>query len=181
MKMKKFALRGMVILAVAVALCIFFSGTVRSLTTPKVRFAQVKMGRMEQETELKGQVVFPAEEEVKVSVPEGLSLTVTRVYVTAGDKVKKGDNLIASKVTDGEKTLEKLKKDAAATQRELRALELHFYPISMTSDSRYNNYSPRLLEGEDAQRVLEKMRKSTGVDPGEWDGEEGAVWSMELN
>ena len=62
---------------------------------------------------------------------------------------------------------------------ELTGLDLHFYPISMTSDSRYNNYSPSLLEGEDAERVLEKMRKSTGVDPGEWDGVEGAVWSMD--
>ena len=50
MSMKKFALKGLVILAAAVALCIFFSGTVRTLTTPKVRFAQAKMGRMEQET-----------------------------------------------------------------------------------------------------------------------------------
>ena len=57
--MKKFALRGLVILAAAVALCIFFSGTVRTLTTPKVRFAPVKMGKMEIETDLKGKVVFP--------------------------------------------------------------------------------------------------------------------------
>ena len=158
MKMKKFALRGMVILAVAVALCIFFSGTVRSLTTPKVRFAQVKMGRMEQETELKGQVVFPAEEEVKVSVPEGLSLTVTRVYVTAGDKVKKGDNLIASKVTDGEKTLEKLKKDAAATQRELRALELKTKDIRLTSGEK------RWQEARLAESAAREAAQAAKVD-----------------
>ena len=58
MKMKKFALRGLLILAIVVALCMFFSGTVRTLTTPKVRFAQAKNGKFEQEIELKGKVVF---------------------------------------------------------------------------------------------------------------------------
>ncbi|MBR2824578.1 MAG: CapA family protein [Clostridia bacterium] len=62
---------------------------------------------------------------------------------------------------------------------ELKGMDLHFYPISMTSDSRYNNYSPRMLEGEDAQRVLEKMRKSTGTDVGEWTETEGAVYSLD--
>ena len=51
----------------------------------------------------------------------------------------------------------------------------HFYPISITSDARYNNYSPRLLEGEEAERVLEKMKQSTGQTPGDWSEEEGAV------
>ena len=72
--------------------------------------------------------------------------------------------------------------DALAVQAVLRfregrleETELHFHPISITSDDRYNNYSPRLLEGKDAVRVLEKMRKSTGTDPGEWLPESGAV------
>ena len=44
MQMKKFALRGMVAVAVAVALCVLFSGTIRTLTTPMVRYAQTKNG-----------------------------------------------------------------------------------------------------------------------------------------
>jgi poly-gamma-glutamate synthesis protein (capsule biosynthesis protein) len=58
---------------------------------------------------------------------------------------------------------------------ELRKTELHFHPISMTSDPKYNNYSPRLLEGEEAERVLRKMEKSTGNAPGPWSEEDGAV------
>lgn len=132
MKMKKFALRGLVTLAVVVALCIFFSGTVRSLTTPKVRFAQVRMGKMEQETELKGQIVFPEEEEMKINMPENLSLTVTKVYVTAGSKVEKGDYLISAKVTDEEKTMKALRKDASAAQKEIRTLEQKTKYIRLT-------------------------------------------------
>jgi hypothetical protein len=45
----------------------------------------------------------------------------------------------------------------------------------VTSDSHYNNYSPRFLSGKDAERVLEKMRSSTGMDPGEWSEAEGAA------
>ena len=132
MKMKKFALRGLLILAIVVALCIFFSGTLRTLTTPKVRFAQAKMGKMEQETQLKGKVVFPEEEELKLSIPEGLSLTVTRVYVAAGDKVKAGTALISTRVTDGEKTLESLKKESAEAQKELKTLERKAAEIRLT-------------------------------------------------
>ena len=48
----------------------------------------------------------------------------------------------------------------------LTGINLTFHPISVTSDSHYNNYSPRLLDGKDAERVLQKMRESTGLDPG---------------
>lgn len=58
---------------------------------------------------------------------------------------------------------------------ELKEITLHFWPISITSDDRYNNYSPRFLSGPDAQRVLDKMQKSTGKDPGPWNENDGAV------
>ncbi len=57
----------------------------------------------------------------------------------------------------------------------LTGITLHFYPISITSDARYNNYSPCFLSGSDAERVLEKIKKSTGADPGPWTEEAGAV------
>ena len=47
----------------------------------------------------------------------------------------------------------------------LTDIALRFYPISITSDAHYNNYSPVFLTGRDAERVLRKMKDSTGVDP----------------
>ena len=35
MKLKKYAIRGLIIFAVVVALCMFFSGTIRTITTAK--------------------------------------------------------------------------------------------------------------------------------------------------
>ena len=110
MKLKKFALRGMIILAVVIALCVLFSGTIRSLTTAKVQRAQVKNGKFENVIELSSKVAFPEKEEVKISVPDGLSLTVQRVPVAAGQKISKGETLMYTQLTDEEKTIAELEK-----------------------------------------------------------------------
>lgn len=44
----------------------------------------------------------------------------------------------------------------------LEGMTLRFHPISITSDEKYNNYSPRFLSGKEAERVLKKMENSTG-------------------
>lgn len=60
----------------------------------------------------------------------------------------------------------------------LTGTALHFYPISITSDPKYNNYSPMFLSGRDAQRVLTKMERSTGQPLGPFDEKEGAVITL---
>ena len=62
-------------------------------------------------------------------------------------------------------------KDALAVQAELHfeegvltSADLHFYPISVSGADNYNDYSPVLLSGDDAQRVLDKMKASTGYE-----------------
>ena len=57
----------------------------------------------------------------------------------------------------------------------LTGMTLRFYPITVTTDDTYNNYSPDFLTGKAAQRVLNKMKKSTGYDMGEFDPEMGAA------
>ena len=63
--------------------------------------------------------------------------------------------------------------DALAVQAELSFQEgeltgmlLRFYPVSVSGDAGRNDYSPVLLLGTDAERVLKKMEASTGVSPG---------------
>lgn len=53
--------------------------------------------------------------------------------------------------------------DLTFEESRLTDVSLRFYPISITSDSRYNNYSPEFLSGADAERVIRKMEQSTGV------------------
>ena len=110
MKLKKFALRGMIILGVVIALCVLFSGTLRSLTTAKVKPTEVKKGKFEDIVELQATVAFPEKEEIKIKVPDGLSLTVQRVPVAAGQQVKKGDVLVYTVLADMDKELSTLEK-----------------------------------------------------------------------
>ena len=76
-------------------------------------------------------------------------------------------------------------QDALAVQAELAFYEgeleniiLRFYPLSVSGIPGRNDYSPVLLEGADAERVLEKMEKSTGVSPGTFDTAGGAAVSI---
>ena len=85
--MKKVAVRAMIALAAVVALSLFFSGTIRTLTTPKVRFLTPRQGKLEQITELTGKVHFPDEENLTLDLPEGATLTLNSVLVQPGDLV----------------------------------------------------------------------------------------------
>ena len=110
MKLKKFALRGMIVLAAVIALCVLFSGTIRSLTTAKVDTAYVKNGKFEKVDTMQARVAFPDKEEYKITIPEGLSLTVESVPVAVGQKVRNGETLLYTKVKDMDKELTELQK-----------------------------------------------------------------------
>ena len=64
---------------------------------------------------------------------------------------------------------------------ELTGITLHFYPISVSGKAEWNDYSPVLLTGADAEWVLKKMEKSTGVSPGPFEPAEGAVVTVPVN
>ena len=58
MNLKKFAIRGLVILTIFVALCMFFSGTIQTITTAKVKLVAGKRGKLEERTELAGKIAL---------------------------------------------------------------------------------------------------------------------------
>ena len=120
--MKKIAVRAMITLAVVVALCMFFSGTIRTITTAKVRFTSARQGKFEMTSELTGKVTFRETEELKLSAPEGASLTVKSVFVKAGAAVEAGDRLIGAAVVDYDKTIASLQADYDTAQASLRNL-----------------------------------------------------------
>ena len=57
---------------------------------------------------------------------------------------------------------------------------LHFYPISITGNSKYNDCSPVLLTGKDAARVLKDMETSTGYTMPEFTEAAGSVVRVSL-
>lgn len=120
--MKKFAIRAMAALAVVVALCMFFSGTIRTITTAKVRFTNARQGKFEMNTDLTGKISFGDTEDLTLNVPADQSLTVTRLFVKAGQQVKAGDELLSASVADYNKTLKTLQSEYDTAQASLRDL-----------------------------------------------------------
>ncbi|MGN0184436.1 MAG: hypothetical protein ACI4AL_04900 [Aristaeellaceae bacterium] len=99
MKLKKIALRGLIGVAVVVALCMFFSGTIENITTPKVKLAKASRGKLVEKLELNGVLAYPEVEEMRLGLPAGQTLTISRVNVRAGYPVKAGDVVLEASVT----------------------------------------------------------------------------------
>ena len=99
MKLKKIALRGLIGVAVVVALCMFFSGTIENITTPKVKLVKASRGKLVKKLELSGVLAYPEVEEMRLSLPAGQTLTISRVNVRAGYPVKAGDVVLEASVT----------------------------------------------------------------------------------
>lgn len=121
--MKKMAIKGLVALAAVVALCMFFSGTIKTISTAKVKLVTARQGKLEEQIKLQGQLSFPETAEVKLSLPDDQTVTVTRVAVARGRKVSKGDVLFTAEVGGYAKTIESLRKEYETAQTELLELE----------------------------------------------------------
>ena len=60
------------------------------------------------------------------------------------------------------------------TDSALADTALRLYPISVSGSAERNDYQPRRLSGEDAERVLEKMRAMSDLEIGAYTAEGGA-------
>ncbi len=102
MNLKRFAIRGIVFLAVFVALCMFFSGTVRTITTPKVRLTSARRGKLEERIELSCKVAFPQAEKIGFDLEEDMNLSITAVTTREGYTAEEGEVLIEARVANYE-------------------------------------------------------------------------------
>ena len=122
--MKKWAIKGLIGTAVFVALCMFFSGTIRTITTAKVRIVTAKTGKLEEQIDLTGKLIFPQTQEFFVTgIPDERSLTVKRVRVSVGRRVKAGDTLFEAEVTGYDSAIKTLEETYKSAQAELMELE----------------------------------------------------------
>ena len=138
MNLKKFAVRGLIVLAVAVALCMFFSGTIKTITTAKVKLTQGKSGRLEEKVELNGVLTFPEVERVRFALAEGQSLTITKVNARAGYTVKAGDVIVEARVADYANNMKQYQTDYDGALDQLLLLESKNANLRLrSSDERY--------------------------------------------
>lgn len=100
-KLRGLAGKGLILIIAVLLLCIFFSGTVKSLTTPKVRLTGVSSGRLRDTVVVTGYLHFAETEDVGMpSLPKETTLTITEVCVGSGQYVSAGDVLFIAEVTD---------------------------------------------------------------------------------
>jgi len=161
MKMKRFALKGMMILAIVLVVCAFFSGTVRTITTPKVRLTAPKMGKLEEKISIVGKVYFPEVEEVKPELEEGVTLTIKKVNTRAGYIVEKGDVLIEAEVTGYGEKIDALTKEYETAEASLAALERKNADIRVRpADEDYVNAHTR-YQSSRSESLIKKIALDT--------------------
>lgn len=144
MRLKRFALRGLIVMAVAVALCMFFARTVQTITTAKVRLVSAGNGRFEDKMTFKAEVYFPETEEITVEAAVQTPVTVDKVRVKPGSWVHEGDVVFTCKASGFEETMKKLEEDYAAKNVEL--LELDAANRSKSRDSKANQCYEAMLD-----------------------------------
>ena len=123
MNLKKFAIRGIIFLAVFVALCMFFSGTVRTITTPKVRLFTPKKGKLEERIRLTCKPAFPNTEPVRFALSDGITLNIVKVNSRAGYTVKAGEVIVEAKVADYDSKYKQYQSDYDAAAAQLLSIE----------------------------------------------------------
>ncbi|MDD2647265.1 MAG: efflux RND transporter periplasmic adaptor subunit [Eubacteriales bacterium] len=185
--MKKAALKGLIILGVVVALCMFFANTVQTITTPKVKIVTPTYGKLEQSIDLTGSVVFPKETEVFIEGAEEMNIKLIKSYVKVGSYIKKGDRLFTMEVSDYDTKMKELRKTYDDKTAELDALDTENYKRNRRTD-RNDAYQKMIKEQEKfAQKKADTALKAVELglalssDVDMWPKETAAFGNEELS
>lgn len=99
--MKKLAIRVGVILAIVVACSMFFANTIVTITTPKIKFAEVGYKKFEEQMSRDGVLYFAKTDKYTVDAARKTPITVDKMYVRVGDLVAAGDTICTTSLSDG--------------------------------------------------------------------------------
>lgn len=147
MTKKSRALKGLLILAVIVALCMYFARTVQTITTPKVKLTQSTTGRVEQKIDVQAKPYFPVKTEVALPKAEDTPITVDKLYVSAGLYVEAGDTLFTARVNDYD-TKEKDLRDKYKTAGQ-KLIDLDIANRKSSKQSKRNELYDVMLDAQD--------------------------------
>ena len=154
MKLKKIAIRGIIGLAVVIALCFFFSETIKSITTPKVQLISPTTGRFEDKIALTGTVFFEKEKEFVIEeARKAEGIVIDKVYVSPGFTIEKDELIFTAHMPTYDTAIKKLEDDYTAKARELLDLEIANRSSSLTSQ-----------QNELHQAVIEKQTLSSQAE-----------------
>ena len=98
MKLKRIAVVGLLTLSIVIGLCLFLSGTIKTIVTPKVQFVTVKSGVLTECFSLPCTLVYRETEALRHEMPEGM--VIGQCFVQTGDAVKAGNPLFSLRLQD---------------------------------------------------------------------------------
>jgi len=148
MKLKRLALRGLIILFVVVVLCMFFAKTVQNITTPKVQTVRGSSGRFEEKMTYRATLHFPETTEFVVEDALKSAIVVDKVYVKEGHWVNEGDIIFTAKLTSFENDMKKIQDDYNVKAREL--IDLDIPNRRLSKQSAQNDLYDAMLDAQDA-------------------------------
>ena len=142
------ALKGLLILAVIVSLCMYFSKTIQTITTPKVKLVQSTTGRIEQKLQVTAKPYFPVKTDVTLKKAEDTPITVDKVYVTAGLYVEVGDTLFTANINDYDTKDKELRDKYKEVAQKL--IDLDIANRKNSKQSKRNELYDAMLDSQDA-------------------------------
>ncbi len=131
------ALKALCILAVVIALCMFFARTVQTITTPKIQRITATKGKLEEKIAISAQVYFPKTEDIRIKDARTMNLTVDEVMVRPGYQVKAGDVIFTADVPSFDEKMEEARgkfDDKVAELAEERAGHIRFLVTTKQND-----------------------------------------------
>lgn len=159
--MKKAAIKGLVILGSIVLLCVFFSGTLHTITTAKVQTARARNGRLESELTLTGSLKWPETESLAVEgMTDNDTLIIRRLPVSAGSWLREGDLIAECAVSSYDSRLESLQASYSGKEKEYLEQERKGGSLFLTDRHLqwYDAYRKVQTTGEEAQRLRQDLR-----------------------
>ena len=181
MKLKRFAMKGLIVLAVVVALCMFFARTVQTITTPKVQIVTGSTGRFEQEMKFQATVEFPEKEEIILEDATKSNIVIEKVYVQPGHWVAAGETIFTAHLPGYEEDMKKLQEDYQTKSQEL--LDLDIANRKLSKESKQNELYDELLDSQDKLAELTYQTRFAAMqaginltgDPSEWNKQLAAL------
>jgi multidrug efflux pump subunit AcrA (membrane-fusion protein) len=174
MKLKRIALKGLIILAVAVALCMFFAKTVLTITTPKIQIVQATRGRLEQKIRLNAQVYFPETTDHILSDAVKSNIVVDKVYVRPGHHVKAGETLFTAIIPDFDDKWKEQQDKYDAKAKELMDKDVENRNAARTSGQ--NDLYDDVLEKQSVLSAAEHDARTLALRLNITLGEDIAAW-----
>ena len=118
--MKRNAIKGLIALGIIILLCVFFSGTLHTITTAKVRMTTARNGYLENEITLTGSLHWPDTESLTVEgMTENDTLIIRRLPVAVGSWLQEGDLIAECIVSNYESRLKTLQDSYSTKEKEL--------------------------------------------------------------